>query len=85
MKTANRRQYFWIVFNSAFVMFMVKIDAFIVNVSLPTIASSFLLNVAEASYVISAYMLMLTNALLIFGKLEDRFGVKKLVVGCKPN
>lgn len=76
----QKRKYFWIVFNSAFVLFMVKLDAYIVNVSLPTIARSFGLDLAEASYVVVAYLLFLTNTMLIFGKLEDRIGVKKLLV-----
>ncbi|MCX5751101.1 MAG: MFS transporter [Candidatus Saganbacteria bacterium] len=75
----EKRKYFWLVFNAAFILFIVKIDAFIVNVSLPTIARSFGLNLAEVSSIVVVYLLLLTNTMLIFGKLEDRLGVKKLL------
>lgn len=67
------------MFGAAFVLFMVKLDAFVVNVSLPTIGHAFSLNAAEASLIIVVYLLVLTNTMLIFGKLEDLIGVKKLL------
>jgi MFS family permease len=66
------RKYFWLVINAAFILFIVKLDAFIVNVSLPSIARVFNINIAVVSLIIVVYLLMQTNTLLIFGKLEER-------------
>jgi DHA2 family metal-tetracycline-proton antiporter-like MFS transporter len=76
----EKKKYLWIVLNCAFILFMVKLDAFIVFVSLPTIARVFGLNAAEASYVVVAYLLFLTNTMLIFGNLEDKIGIKKMQI-----
>jgi len=74
----EKAKYFLIVINTCFVAFMAKLDSFIVNVSLPTIARSFEVNTAKASQIVLAYLLMLTSTMLIFGKLEDRLGIKKV-------
>jgi MFS family permease len=73
-------KYFWIVLCSAFILLIVKLDAFVVNVSLPTIAHAFSLNAAQTSMIIVVYLLMLTNTMLIFGKLEDRLGIRKILI-----
>jgi DHA2 family metal-tetracycline-proton antiporter-like MFS transporter len=80
MKNGNIK-YLGVVLNAAFVLFMVKLDAFVVYVSLPTIAADFAINAARVSYVVVAYLLMLTSTMLIFGKIEDRVGIKKLQAG----
>jgi MFS family permease len=77
----NKQKYFWVVLSAAFVLFMVKLDAFVVNVSVPTIGHAFSLSVAKSSLIIVVYLLMLTNTMLIFGKLEDMFGIKKIFLG----
>jgi EmrB/QacA subfamily drug resistance transporter len=69
-----------VVLNAAFILFMIKVDAFVVYVSLPTIARDFAVNAARVSYVVVAYLLMLTGTMLIFGKMEDKIGVRKLQI-----
>ena len=69
-----------VVLNAAFVLFMIKVDAFVVYVSLPTMAREFSVTAASASNVVVAYLLMLTSTMLIFGKIEDKIGAKKLQV-----
>lgn len=69
-----------VVLNAAFILFMIKVDAFVVYVSLPTIARDFAINAAGVSYVVIAYLLMLTGTMLIFGKVEDKIGVQKLQI-----
>jgi EmrB/QacA subfamily drug resistance transporter len=69
-----------VVLNAAFVLFMIKVDAFVVYVSLPVIARNFSANLASVSHIVVAYLLLLTSTMLIFGKMEDRIGIKKLQI-----
>lgn len=51
-----------------------------VNVSLPTITRTFGITSAEASQVISSFLLIITTTLLLFGKIGDRIGLKKVFI-----
>lgn len=75
---AERKPYRWIVFSVAFAVFMVRLDGYIVNISLPSIARYFHAGTNEASWVVLSYMLVMTGSMLIFGKLGDRIGLKKI-------
>ncbi len=68
----------WIVVTVAFGAFMSKLDSYIVNISLPTIASRFNVTTAKVSWVVLVYLLVSTSTLLLFGKLGDRFGLRKI-------
>jgi MFS family permease len=68
----------WIVITVAFGAFMSKLDSYIVNISLPTIAARFNVTTAEVSWVVLVYLLVSTSTLLLFGKLGDRFGLRKV-------
>lgn len=68
----------WIVITVAFGAFMSKLDSYIVNISLPTIAARFNVTTAEVSRVVLVYLLVSTSTLLLFGKLGDRFGLRKV-------
>jgi EmrB/QacA subfamily drug resistance transporter len=68
----------WIVITVAFGAFMSKLDSYIVNISLPTIAERFHVTSAEVSWVILVYLLVSTSTLLLFGKLGDRFGLRRV-------
>lgn len=57
---------------------MSKLDSYIVNISLPTIAERFHVTSAEVSWVVLVYLLVSTSTLLLFGKLGDRFGLRKV-------
>ena len=57
---------------------MSKLDSYIVNISLPTIAERFNVTSAQVSWVILVYLLVSTSTLLLFGKLGDRFGLRKV-------
>ena len=71
----------WIIFSISFVSFMVSVDTYIVNISLPTIAESFHVSTGEISWIILSYLLAVTGTLLIFGKMGDRYGLKKVFIG----
>lgn len=68
----------WIVITVTFGAFMSKLDSYIVNISLPTIAERFHVTTAEVSWVILVYLLVSTSTLLLFGKLGDRFGLRRV-------
>ncbi len=76
----EKRRLRWIVFSVAFAVFMVRLDSYIVVISLPTLARYFQVGTSEVSWVILSYLLVMTGSTLIFGKLVDRVGLKKIFV-----
>jgi EmrB/QacA subfamily drug resistance transporter len=79
-KAASRRTIGWIVLSVALANFMAKLDGYIVNISLPTIAHAFHVSTSVVSYVILGYLLTVTSSLLLFGKLCERRGTKKIFI-----
>jgi len=67
-----------ILFSIAFATFMVNVDSYIVNISLPTISAYFKAGTAAVSWVVMSYQLTVTGLLLVFGTLGDRIGIKRL-------
>ncbi|MHB8110249.1 MAG: DHA2 family efflux MFS transporter permease subunit [Syntrophorhabdaceae bacterium] len=72
--------FFLIVISVAFASFLVRLNNYMVNVSLPTITRTFGITSAEASQVISSFLLIITTTLLLFGKIGDRIGLKKVFI-----
>jgi EmrB/QacA subfamily drug resistance transporter len=70
----------WIVISVAFSSFIVRMNNYSVNVSLPTIAQAFGIGSSAVSWVVIGYILIITSTLLLFGKLSDRIGLKKVFV-----
>ena len=70
----------WIVYSIAFAAFMCTLDNYIVNISLPTISKSFNVGIDGVSWVVIAYLLVLTSTIPLFGKLGDRIGLIKLFI-----
>ncbi|MGD1004925.1 MAG: MFS transporter [Methanoregulaceae archaeon] len=64
----------------AFAVFMASLDSTIVNISLPTIAEYFDIDIGVVSWVIMAYLLILAGCLLLFGKLGDMKGFRRVFV-----
>jgi EmrB/QacA subfamily drug resistance transporter len=75
---ADKRKYSSIIFSIVFSAFMVNLDTYIVNVSLPTISHYFNVSMSTVSLVVISYLLALTSTTLIFGKMVDRFGVREM-------
>jgi EmrB/QacA subfamily drug resistance transporter len=69
-----------LIFVLALAAFMGTLDVTIVTISLPTIAQDFTIGVSVVSWVIMAYMLILASFLLVFGKLGDLKGLKKIFI-----
>ncbi len=58
--------------------FMSALDGTIVNIALPTISADFNISSTTVSWVATIYMLVLAGCVLIFGKLSDGIGFKKV-------
>lgn len=60
--------------------FVVYMDAFIVTLALPAMASQFGVGLHEVKWVMLSYMIALTASLLVAGRLGDRFGRKTVTL-----
>lgn len=69
-----------LIISTAAASFMVNLDTYIINVSIPAIANDLNVSKADISWVVISYNLMVVSLLLICGKLADRIGLKKLFV-----
>ena len=58
--------------------FMSALDATIVNIALPTISSAFNVSTSTVSWVSTIYLLVMAGCVLIFGKVSDVIGFKKV-------
>jgi EmrB/QacA subfamily drug resistance transporter len=62
----------------SFASFMGALDVTIVNISLPTISKYFQCDIATVSWVAMAYLLVLSSTLIMFGRVADIRGYKKI-------
>lgn len=76
----DKKHQSWIVLSVAFASFMAALDTYIVNVALPAIAHYFDTGTSDVALVAVAYLLVVTSALPIFGKIGDRIGFKKVFI-----
>ncbi len=75
----NEKNYRWYVFLTVSIgTFMSTLDSSIVNVALPTIASELKVGLSTIQWVVSAYLLTISSLLLVFGRLADLLGRKKV-------
>ncbi len=74
----TKKGLFLIVLSVAFASFMVRLNNYTVNVSLPSIAEHFNIGTGQVSRIVMSYLLIITSTLLLFGKLGDRIGLKKV-------
>lgn len=58
--------------------FMAGLDGTIVNIALPTISESFHVSTTTVSWVATAYLLVMAGCVLVFGKISDIIGFKKV-------
>lgn len=70
-----------IIFIIALASFMGALDTSIVNISLPSIAAYFHEDIGDVSWVVMGYGLVIACLLLIFGKLGDTHGFRKVYIG----
>jgi EmrB/QacA subfamily drug resistance transporter len=65
----------------SFAVFMATLDTSIVNISLPTIAEWFHTDMGGVSWVVMAYLLVLSGLMLAFGKMGDMRGFRRVFIG----
>lgn len=71
----------WLCFVSiALGTFMAYVDMNIVNIALPVIAREYQVGLSEVKWVVTAYLLMVTALVVIFGRIADLYGRKRLYV-----
>lgn len=63
-----------------FLTTMDGMDASVVNIALPSIASSFSIDTSTAAWVSLTYFMMMAGLLLIFGRLADRGIIKRILI-----
>ncbi|MFA7005003.1 MAG: MFS transporter, partial [Verrucomicrobiia bacterium] len=62
---------------------MIRLDGYIVNVALPSMARSLGVGTGGISFVVTSYLLAITGTMLLFGKLADKIGIKRMFMwGC---
>ena len=67
-----------LIFSISLALFMAGLDGTIVNIALPTISESFNVSTSAVSWVATAYLLVMAGCVLIFGKISDMIGFKKV-------
>lgn len=70
--------FFLLVFSISLATFMSSLDGTIVNIALPTISESFGVSSSTVSWVATAYLLVMAGCVLVFGKVSDIIGFKKV-------
>jgi EmrB/QacA subfamily drug resistance transporter len=78
MSTTHRTSQVMTLLVTCFGLFMVLLDASIVNVALPTIQTDLHANLSDLQWVVDAYTLPFAALMLTAGTLGDRFGRKRL-------
>lgn len=69
-----------LVFSISLANFMSAIDGTIVTVALPSISEVFNVTPGTASWIITSYILVMASCVLIFGKVSDVIGFKKVFI-----
>jgi EmrB/QacA subfamily drug resistance transporter len=77
--SSSRR--WWVLVVISLALFMVLLDATIVNIALPHIMVAFNEDISAVEWVLNAYVLVFAALLITLGKLGDIFGRKRLFLG----
>jgi DHA2 family metal-tetracycline-proton antiporter-like MFS transporter len=70
----------WLIAIASAAVFMFSVDYSMVNISLPSIAVYFKASIGHVSRIPLAYLLVVTSTVLLFGKLGDVIGLKKIFI-----
>ena len=71
-------KYGLLILSIALATFMAALDGTIVNIALPTISAAFNISSSTVSWVSTVYLLVMAGCVLIFGKISDAIGFKKI-------
>ncbi len=67
-----------ILFNASLSTFMATLDGSIVNIALPDISKRLHVDISSIQWVVTSYLLTISVLLLIWGKISDIYGRKKI-------
>jgi EmrB/QacA subfamily drug resistance transporter len=71
----------WLCFSAiALGTFIGYLDSSIVNIALPTLSTYFKADLTTINWVVTSYLLMITGLVIIFGRLADMYGRKRLYI-----
>ncbi len=76
----NRSRQIALIISASLAGFMALLDGNIVNISLPYIARYFHVGTGSVLQIILVYMVVMAGTMIIFGKLADQYGVKKIFI-----
>lgn len=81
MSNESPRSYRWRLAALALAMLLPSLGTSIANVALPTISVSLGVSSQDAQWVVIAYLLAVTGLVVVFGRLSDAFGRRRLLLG----
>ena len=70
--------FFLMILSISLAIFMSSLDGTIVNIALPTISQVFSISSSTVSWVATAYLLVMAGCVLVFGKISDIIGFKRV-------
>jgi EmrB/QacA subfamily drug resistance transporter len=76
----DTRKVYMVVLSVAFASFLARLNLYTVNISLPTLSRVFNVGTAEVSQIVTSYLLVITGSLILFGKLGDKLGFKRMFI-----
>lgn len=76
----NRSSQIALIISASLAGFMAMLDSNIVNISLPYIAKYFHVGTGTVVQIVLVYMVVMAGTMIVFGKLADQFGVKKVFI-----
>ncbi|OPX61934.1 MFS transporter [Methanoregula sp. PtaB.Bin085] len=74
----RREGFTLLILSISLAMFMSSLDGTIVNIALPAISESFRISATDVSWVATSYLLVLVGCVLVFGKISDMIGFKRV-------
>jgi EmrB/QacA subfamily drug resistance transporter len=80
MKIGESEHYRRILFCACFTIFAWRLDTYTVTISLPTISRHFDVATNTVALVVICYSLLISSSLLVVGKIEDIYGIRRLLV-----
>ena len=74
----SRNGFTLLIISISLAAFMTALDGTIVNIALPTISEAFDVSTSTVSWVSTIYLLVISGCILIFGKVSDGIGFRKV-------
>jgi len=79
-ESGHKKSYVLFLVSISLAIFMASLDGTIVNIALPTISESFDISTSTVSWVATAYLIAMAGCVIIFGKISDLIGFKRIFI-----